>query len=259
MSSSNRVSELLHTAPVTARLRNEGAAGILSIERLDDDNRIDMHTMNLMSAAIDTAEADARCKVLVLTGSGSLFCIGGRIGGYPVGTTKDQLAYARAFTVLQERMARFQKPILAAVNGNCLAGGMSLLESCDLAVAVESAEFGYPEITNGLMPMLAIAVARRNLAPKLAFDLFYSGRRMKAAEAKEARLVNKVVAADALWPTVNGMVKELAGRSSASMMVGRQAFYAMANMGPTASLEYAHTALVAMLNAADDEKKQSAG
>ena len=155
-------------------------------------------------------------------------------------------------------MARCQKPIIAAVNGHCLAGGMSVLEACDLAVAVEEAEFAYPEINNGLFPMLAIAVARRNLAPKLAFDLFYSGRRMKASEALEARLLNRVVSSDALWPAVNELVSLLAGRSAASMMVGRQAFHAMANMGPTAALEYAHVALVAMLNAADEEKQRPA-
>lgn len=241
----------------TVKLRFEGPAAIVSIERLDDDNRIDMRTMALMSAAIDEAEGNADCKVLVLSGSGGFFCAGGRIGGYPVGTTQDQLVYSRSFTVLQERMARCQKPILAAVNGHCLAGGMSLLEACDLAVAVEGAEFGYPEINHGLFPMLAIAVARRNLAPKLAFDLFYSGRRMKASEALEARLLNRVVPADGLWPAVNELVNMLAGRSSASMMVGRQAFHAMANMGPTAALEYAHVGLVAMLNAADDEKKHA--
>lgn len=243
------------TLPNTVVRRDEGAAAIVSIERLDDDNRIDMHTMALLSAAIDVAEGDRDRRVIVITGSGGFFCAGGRIGGYPAGTTHDQLVYARAFTVLQERMARCQKPIVAAVNGHCLAGGMSLLEACDLAVAVEGAEFGYPEINNGLFPMLAIAVARRNLAPKLAFDLFYSGRRMKASEALEARLVNRVVAADRLWPVVAEIVAMLAGRSAASLMVGRQAFYAMANMGPTAALEYAHVGLVAMLNAADDEKQ----
>jgi enoyl-CoA hydratase len=248
----------IESRPITVRSRRDGPAAVLAIDRLDDDNRIDMHTMTLLSGAIDAAEADRDCKVLVLTGSGGFFCVGGRIGGYPAGTTQDQLAYARAFTVLQERMARCQKPIVAAVNGHCLAGGMSLLEACDLAVAVEGAEFGYPEIRNGLFPMLAIAVARRNLAPKLAFDLFYSGRRMKADEALEARLLNRVVPADGLWPAVGEMVDMLATRSAASMMVGRQAFHAMANMGPTASLEYAHVALVAMLNAADDEKRQAA-
>ena len=240
------------------RTRADGPAVIVSIERLDDDNRIDMRTMTLLSAAIDAAESDLSCKVIVITGSGDFFCAGGRIGGYPAGTTHDQLVYARSFTVLQERMARCQKPIVGAINGHCLAGGMSLLEACDLAVAAEGAEFAYPEINNGLFPMLAIAVARRNLPPKLAFDLFYSGRRMKAGEALEARLLNRVVSLEGLWPAVKEVVTMLAGRSAASMRVGRQAFYAMANRGPTAALEYAQVGLVAMLNAADDEKQHKA-
>jgi enoyl-CoA hydratase/carnithine racemase len=248
----------LETPKITVKSRIDGHARIVSIERLEDDNRIDMNTMDQLSAAIDEAEGDAKCKVLVLTGSGEWFCAGGRIGGFPVGTTQDQLEYARAFTILQERMARCQKPIVAAINGHCTAGGMSVIESCDIAIAVDHAEFGYPEINNGLFPMLAIAVARRNLAPKLAFDLFYSGRRMKAAEAHEARLVNEVVSPGALWTAVAKWVDLLSGRSASSMMIGRQAFYAMGNMGPTAALEYAHVALIAMLNGAHDEKKSAA-
>jgi enoyl-CoA hydratase/carnithine racemase len=236
--------------------RDRGAM-VLEIDRPDDNNRIDMATMGAMSAAITAAEQDRAIRALIITGKGGYFCEGGRIDGYPTGTTLDQLEYARAFTVLQERMARARMPIVGAVNGHCFAGGMSLLEACDIAIAVETAEFGYPEIRGGLMPMLAIAVARNNLPPKLAFDLFYTGRRMTADEALAMHLVNRVVPADALWTEVFEVVGALAANSAAAMMVGRQAFYAMGNMSKTSALEYGHTALIAMLNAARDEKAAS--
>lgn len=238
----------------TLEVRREGATVILEINRPDDQNRIDMATMDAMIAQVAEVDRDSSVRALVLTGRGEYFCAGGRIGGYPVGGVQDQLDYARSFTVLQERLGRARVPVVAAVNGYCLAGGMSLLEAADLAIAVDTAEFAYPEIENGLFPMLAMAVARRNLPPKVALDLFYSGRRMGVEEALRLNLINAAVPDDRLWSAVRERVAALEARSMGAMMVGRQAFYAMANMTTTAALEYAQTALVASLRAAEDAK-----
>ncbi len=238
----------------TLQVRREGATVILTIDRIADQNRIDMGTMDAMIAQIGDIDRDLSVRSLVITGNGDYFCAGGRIGGYPVGGVQDQLDYARSFTVMTERLGRSRVPIVAAVNGYCLAGGMSLLEACDLAIAVDTAEFAYPEIENGLFPMLAMAVARRGLPPKIAFDLFYSGRRMAAKEALGLNLVNAIVPAAGLWDAVHKRVAALEARSGNAIMVGRQAFYAMGGMTTTSALEYAQAALVVSLRAADEAK-----
>ena len=229
----------------TLQTRREGATVILTIDRPADQNRI---------AKIGEIDRDLSVRSLVITGNGAYFCAGGRIGGYPDGGVQDQLDYARSFTVMTERLGRSRVPIVAAVNGYCLAGGMSLLEACDLAIAIDTAEFAYPEIENGLFPMLAMAVARRGLPPKVAFDLFYSGRRMSAAEALRLNLINAAVPAHELWSAVQQRVAALEARSGNAMMVGRQAFYAMGGMTTTSALEYAQAALVVSLRAADEAK-----
>ena len=234
----------------TLQVRREGATAILEINRPEDQNRIDMATMDAMIAEVGAIDRDLSVRTIVLTGSGDTFCCGGRIGGYPTGTLLDQLDYARAFTVLQERLGRARTPIVAAVNGTCVAGGMSLVEACDLAIAIDTAEFGYPEIEHGLFPMLAMAVARRGLPPKVAFDLYYSGRRMAAADALHLNLVNAVVPAAGLWAAVRERVAALEARSGHAMMVGRQAFYAMGGMTTASALEYAQAALVVSTRAA---------
>lgn len=238
----------------TLQVRREGATVILEIDRPADQNRIDMAIMDAMIAKIGEIDRDLSVRALVITGKGEYFCAGGRIGGYPVGGVQDQLDYARSFTVMTERLGRARVPIVAAVNGYCLAGGMSLLEACDLAIAVDTAEFAYPEIENGLFPMLAMAVARRGLPPKVAFDLYYSGRRMRAAEALGLNLINAAVPASELWSAVRQRLDALEARSGNAMMVGRQAFYAMGNMTTTSALEYAQAALVVSLRAADEAK-----
>ncbi len=238
----------------TLQVRREGGTVVLTIDRPDDQNRIDMATMDAMIARVGEIDRDLSVRSLVITGNGEYFCAGGRIGGYPAGGVQDQLDYARSFTVMTERLGRSRVPIVAAVNGYCLAGGMSLLEACDLAVAVDTAEFAYPEIEHGLFPMLAMAVARRGLPPKVAFDLFYSGRRMKLPEALGLNLVNDVVPAAGLWDQVRRRVAALEARSGNAIMVGRQAFYAMGGMTTTSALEYAQAALVVSLRAADEAK-----
>jgi enoyl-CoA hydratase/carnithine racemase len=239
-------------------VRREGSAVVFEINRPDDDNRIDMATMDAMIEEVGRIDRDGTVRALVITGRGDFFCAGGRIGGYPAGTVQVQLDYARSFTVLQERLGRLRVPVVAAVNGYCLAGGMSLLESADLAIAVDAAQFGYPEIESGLFPMLAMAVARRGLPPKVAFELYYTARRMDAQEALRRDLVNEVVPAAGLWDAVRKRLAALEARSGAAMMVGRQAFYAMGGMTTTAALEYAHAALIVSLKAADDEKAAKA-
>ena len=107
----------------TMEMRREGATVVLEINRPDDHNRIDMVTMDAMIAAIEDVDRDRSVRSLVITGRGQYFCAGGQIGGYPVGQVQDQLDYARSFVELQERIGRARVPVIAAVNGFCLAGG----------------------------------------------------------------------------------------------------------------------------------------
>jgi enoyl-CoA hydratase/carnithine racemase len=240
----------------TLQVRREGATVILEINRPEDQNRIDMVTMDAMITQIGEMDRDLSVRTIILTGRGETFCCGGRIGGYPAGTLIEQLDYARSFTVLQERLGRARTPIVAAVNGTCVAGGMSLLEACDIAIAADTAQFGYPEIENGLFPMLAMAVARRGLPPKVAFDLYYSGRRMNAEEALRFNLVSAVVPAGELWSAARDRVAALQARSGDAMMVGRQAFYAMGGMTTASALEYAQAALVVSTRAAAEAQSR---
>lgn len=233
----------------TLRVGRRGNAVVLEVNRQDDDNRIDMATMLALTAELKAASAAFEAKAVIITGAGDKFCCGGRIGGYPAGTVADQLTYARAFTELMETISRSSLPVIAAVNGDCLAGGMSLLEACDIAVAVDTTRFGFPEVNGGLFPMLAIAMSRTGLPPKLAFDLFYTGRTFDVQDALGLHLINAAVPAGGLDEAVDAWVEELASKRASSLMVGRQAWGAMDGMSRTQALEYAQQALVTMLAA----------
>jgi enoyl-CoA hydratase/carnithine racemase len=227
------------------------ADGVLTVtlNRPDDNNRMDRRTTAAIIAAIERAEVDATIRVIVITGHGAYFCGGGRPDGHPNGTLKQRSAYALAFVQMQEAMARANVPIVAKVSGHCVAGGMSLLSFCDLAVASDDVEFGYPEVNYGQFPALALAVAIPMMPPKEAFDILYSGDRFGAARARELRLVNKVVPRSELDQTVATYTAMLASKNQVSIGLGRRAYYAMTPMSPASRLEYAQTFLMTLLAA----------
>lgn len=236
------------TSPVLTQHR--GAALVLAIHRPEDANRIDAAAMTALNAQLDEADADHDVRVVVITGSRQFFCSGGRIDGHPGGSVEQQLKFAQAFCALQARMASARVPIVAAVEGPCTAGGMSVLAACDLAIAADDVHFSFPEINFGLFPVLAMGVAHPLIPPKRALELFFTGRDMPAGEALALNLVNRLVPHAQFWQAVDETVALLAAKSATALNLGRKAYYAMAPMGPGARLDYAQTALTTMLAAA---------
>jgi enoyl-CoA hydratase len=227
--------------------RREGQALVVTLRRPEHENKIDRATMDEISAAFDSADSDPSVRCVVLTGSSGFFCTGGQIDGFPGGAADPQLAFARAFTALQARMRQSRVPVVAAVNGHCLAGGMSLLAACDVAVAAEDVRFGFPEINAGLFPMLAMAVARYQLPPKVLFELFYTGKQIDAVDALALHLVTAVVPPGQMEDAVSQWVEALTAKSATALCIGRRAYAAMESMNLGAALEYAETTLVALL------------
>jgi enoyl-CoA hydratase/carnithine racemase len=228
--------------------RRDGAALVLSINRVSDQNRIDSTVMQAMNLALDAADKDHSIRVIVITGTGEYFCAGGRIDGHPNGTIHQQLGFTQAFCDLQERMGRSRCPIVAAVQGHCTAGGMSLLAASDFGIAADDVQFSYPEIDFGLFPMLAMAVTHHILPPKRAFDFFYSGRRFSAAEALANSLINRAVPRAQFPSAITETIAMLEKKDPLALALGRKAYYAMAQMAPGARLDYAQTMLTTMLS-----------
>jgi len=150
---------------------------------------------------------------------------------------------------MQERMGRTAAPIIAAVTGHCTAGGMSLLSFCDLAVAADDVEFGYPEASKGQFPALALAMLIPMLPSKRAFDMLYTGTRFGAAEALRLMLINKAVPRARVMDEVMTYVAHVKHLNPTAVALGRKAWYAMVPMAPPSRLQYAQTFLATMLMA----------
>lgn len=230
-------------------IRYEVAAGRATIT-IDDPERRNPLSTETMGALVDStrrALADEDARVLVYTGAGeSAFSAGGDLSsGFvddPLGLHRSRGAMADLFRL----MARGGKPTVARVNGHALAGGFGLAVACDLVVCVADAKLGTPEIGVGLWPMMISAVLLRSMPPKSVLDLMMTGRIIDAEEAFRLGAVTRVVERDQLDRAVDEVVRSLMSRSTAVLELGRDSFYAVAEMSFDAALDRLQAGLTAV-------------
>jgi len=181
----------------TIIVEERGAVGLITLNRPDALNALSSELMGELNAALDAFEADAAIGCVVVTGSSRAFAAGADIAemaelGF-VG------AYGRDFAGSWERISAARKPIIAAVAGYALGGGCELAMMCDFIIAADTAKFGQPEITLGIMPGSGGSQRLTRLVGKSkSMEMCLTGRTMDAAEAERCGLVSRVVAADDL-------------------------------------------------------------
>jgi enoyl-CoA hydratase/carnithine racemase len=212
-------------------------------------------------AAFARAASDDTARVIVLTGAGEkAFCAGGdlsdlaRLGdpgaadprgaGGPDSARSDAVRLFSAFRGLG-------KPVIARLAGHALGGGLGLAVSCDLAIAADDVKLGTPEIKVGLWPMMIMAVLNRNIAPKHAFKLYYTGELITAAEAARIGLLTEAVARGDLDRRVDELAGLIAEKSPAALGLGRAAFFDIEGHPFPQQLAYLHDQLAALAATGD--------
>lgn len=229
------------------RYEKEGPRATIMID--DPERRNPMSTAVMEGLADSTREAitDHEVRVIVYTGAGDqAFSAGGDLSsGFvddPIGLHRSRGAMADLFRT----MVRGGKPTVARVNGHALAGGFGLAIACDIVVCVEDAKLGTPEINVGLWPMMISAVLTRAMPRKAVLDLMMTGRIITPEEAQRLGAVSRVVVRDDLDVTVDEIVDALCSRSPAILELGRDSFYAIADMGFDSALDRLQAGLTAV-------------
>ncbi len=220
---------------------------IITINREYSNNRINRLTGNEIVSAIQKANNDKLVKVIIITAVGEYFCGGGEIDNYPEGPIIDQLTYTDSFWSVHEAMNRSKKPILGAVQGHAIAGGFSIVDTCDMAVAGRSCLFGMPEIERALFPMVALATTSKTIPKKRLLEICYTAKRIEAQTAQELHLINEVVDDRLVLTRTKEIASEIAKYSGAALMFGRETYYRMSNMSVGSAMEYARAALLGLL------------
>ncbi len=221
------------------RYEVEGGAARLTIDREAARNALSPLVLEGLMKGLDRADADAKARVVVLTGAGSkVFCAGGDLGGMSGDGFLSGHEGRRGYGLLLQRLQASKKPTVARVNGHALAGGLGLVLACDLAVAADSAGFGTPEIDRGLFPMMLMALLQRHLGRKRTLELVLLGERLTAQKALEWGLVNQVVPAAELDGATKALADKLAGKSQAILALGRRAYFTAEDLPLAQAVEF---------------------
>ncbi len=179
------------------RVEKRGRVGLITLDRPKALNALNAALMKEVATALDGFEEDERVGCVVLTGSEKAFAAGADIKEMqPFDFAQ---AYLTDLITPWDRVARNRKPIIAAVAGYALGGGCELAMMCDFILAADTAKFGQPEITLGVMPGAGgTQRLTRFVGKSKAMEMCLTGRMMDAEEAERAGLVSRIVPADEL-------------------------------------------------------------
>ena len=200
-------------------------AAFLTINRESRRNAISQGMIGAFLDFLERAETDDHVRAVCVTGAGEkAFCSGADLGMTLARHGEDRLSGARNYARLLKTMARFGKPLVARVNGPCLAGGLGLMLSCDIVIARNDAYFCTPEVNVGIFPMMIGALLYRNASRKKVMDMVLTGRRVLAPEAERMGLISRAVAPDRLDDEIRETLGLLVSKSPAGIRIGKEAY-----------------------------------
>ena len=191
-----------------------GPVGIATLNRPEALNALNTPLLDALAAALEAWDADPAVRVMIVTGSAKAFAAGADIREMAPKSFA-QMHRENIFGRQLDSITRIKKPIIAAVSGFALGGGCELALALDIVLAADSAKFGQPEITLGIIPGLGGSQRLvRAVGKAKAMELCLSGRMMDAAEALAAGLVARVVPADALMEEALKLADKIAAQST---------------------------------------------
>jgi enoyl-CoA hydratase len=230
-----------------------GATAILTINRPQTLNALDLPTLAALETAVAQAAADDAVKVLVFTGAGRAFVAGGDIAdlesrrGLP-----HYFEFGERVHEVFRQIEMLDKPTIAAVNGWALGGGTELLLCTDLRIVAASAMLGLPEINLGLFPGAGGSQRLlRQISPCRAREMMFLGERITASEAERIGLVNKVVEDAQVLETALEMAGKLAGKSPLTLKLLKRTLRDGAEMPPSAALRHEQAMIGLVLDSQD--------
>lgn len=208
-----------------------GRTGWLTINRAEKRNSINAAVIEGIRSGIEASASDPEIRAIVLTGAGDrAFCAGADLSGGTGAFGRGFAEPTQPFANLLRASHACRLPIIARVNGACMAGGMGLLAMCDMAIAADHAVFGLPEVKVGVFPMQVLSVLQTLVARRDLMELCITGEPIDAAAAARMRLVNYVVAAAELDARTDWVLSRVVDKSPTAIRRGKYAMAAIADM-----------------------------
>ncbi|QCR18418.1 enoyl-CoA hydratase-related protein [Agrococcus sp. SGAir0287] len=245
------------TAFETIRVETRGRVGWITLDRPEALNALNAQLMREVVAAATAFDADPSIGAIVVTGSERAFAAGADIKEMESMTGVDW-AVDDPFGEWP-RFAAVRTPVIAAVSGYALGGGCELAMMCDIIVAADSARFGQPEISLGVIPGIGGTQRLvRAVGAYKAAEIVLTGRMVGAAEAERIGLVSRVVPADALLDEVATMAEAIAARSLPSLYAAKAALDAALETPLAEGLRLERHVFAAQFDTADQKEGMAA-
>lgn len=197
-------------------IEKDGAITTITISRPESLNALNSKTISELSTAFEDLNQDKECRAIILTGSGEKsFVAGADIKEFSdFGQAKAEELARNGQNSLFDKIENMRKPVIAAVNGFALGGGLELAMSCHIRYASENAKLGLPEVTLGLIPGYGGTQRLPKLVGKgIANEMIFSAKMIPAQRAKETGLVNEVFPQDELLTKTKELAATIANNS----------------------------------------------
>jgi len=224
----------------------------LTINREEKRNAISQDMITAFLEYLDRVEQDEWVYVACITGAGEkTFCSGADLATTLGRNTENSSSGARNYAELLKKMARCGKPLVARVNGPCLAGGIGVMLSCDIVIARNDVFFCTPEVNVGVFPMMVGALLFRNVNRKKLMDMVLTGRKILAPEAENIGLITRSVEPDRFDDEIQKTLKILTSKSPIGVRIGKEAFRAIDTMPFEGAVDYLCEALEKVISTED--------
>ena len=212
----------------------------ITLNRPDKRNALNDTMIAGIKKSLRKVQGDEHVRAVVITGSGKDFCSGAdlaaleRISKASLSENSDD---ANSLMELFLLIRQCNVPVTAAVRGRALAGGCGLASACDLVVASADARFGYPEVKIGFVPAIVLAILRRNVSEKRAFELITRGDEISAETAERIGLINQVFANESFAGDVDSYVNKFTETSRSAVALTKKLLYQVDGLSFVEALE----------------------
>jgi methylglutaconyl-CoA hydratase len=220
--------------------RVESGIARITLNRPEKRNALNPEMLRELANALTKSAKDDAARVVVIAGAGADFCSGADLAGLDRTADAgvlDHVEKARQLADIFLQIRHHPRPIIAAVRGRALAGGCGLATACDLIVATESAQFGYPEVKIGFVPAMVMAILRRSVSEKRAFELLTTGEIITATQAHAVGMINRVYPDAEFDGLLEEYVAALASKSASAVNLTKNLLYHMDGMTFDSALE----------------------
>lgn len=209
---------------------SERFVGTITLNRPEQLNTFNSELAGELACALKGMDDDEGVRVVLVKGAGKAFCAGIDVNELEGKTAMEYRAWIEHMEQPLMTIARMKKPVIAQVQGVAAANGMGLVAAADLAIAAENTKMGLTAINVGLNCVGPIIPVARCVGRKKALELLLYGDLIKAPEAKELGLVNRVVPKEELEQEAVAWAESLAKRSPLAVQIAKEGFYASEDM-----------------------------